>query len=212
MIKLLLAAATCIGRIDRPFLAKGIGRVGPLELDNYPIVHTKDLLSHEAHRHPYIELLGVFYMMKLRYGEHFGARAGSAWRLLFVYALFPWLHQYRIGARPELIKSKSDAVSDAVRRQSSAKIDFISLKNIADFQKLLEEEGEDEDAGDGFQAMDSEPCSLPQSSEPWLGRGNRDLLDIRQVAEDQAEMIRQLEMENARLRSVLEAEDTRAEI
>ena len=47
-IKLLLAAAACIGRIDTPFLAHNVGRIGPLELDNYPIVHTKDVLSHEV--------------------------------------------------------------------------------------------------------------------------------------------------------------------
>ena len=59
MIKLIIIAAAFIGRIDRPLLARGIGRIGPIELDGYPLVHTKDLLSHEAHRHPFIELLGV---------------------------------------------------------------------------------------------------------------------------------------------------------
>lgn len=39
--------------------------------------------------------------MKLRYGESFGTTPGSCWRLLFVYALFPWLHPYRTNARPE---------------------------------------------------------------------------------------------------------------
>ena len=47
-IKLLLAAATFIGRIDTPFLAHNVGRIGPLELDNYPIVHMKDVLTHEV--------------------------------------------------------------------------------------------------------------------------------------------------------------------
>jgi hypothetical protein len=40
--------------------------------------------------------MGVMYLMKLRYGEHFGNRAGSTWRLIFVYALMPWLNKYRI--------------------------------------------------------------------------------------------------------------------
>jgi hypothetical protein len=47
-IKLLLATCTFIGRIDTPFLAHNVGRIGPLELDNYPIVHLKDVLSHEV--------------------------------------------------------------------------------------------------------------------------------------------------------------------
>ena len=47
-IKLLLSAAAFIGRIDTPFLAHNVGRLGPLELDNYPIVHMKDVLSHEV--------------------------------------------------------------------------------------------------------------------------------------------------------------------
>lgn len=50
MIKLLLCAGACIGRIDTPFLAPGIGRIGPLELDVYPMVHMKDILSHEVRR------------------------------------------------------------------------------------------------------------------------------------------------------------------
>jgi hypothetical protein len=103
MVKLLFTAAVFIGRIDTPFLAPGVGRVGCLELDYYPYIYRKDILASEAHRHPYIETLGVMYLMKLRYGENFGKTAGSCWRLLFVYALMPWLHRYRVLARPELL-------------------------------------------------------------------------------------------------------------
>jgi hypothetical protein len=94
--KLLITAALYVGRIDTPLLAPGVGRLGVLELDGYPVIFVKDILSHEAHRHPYLELMGVMYLMKLRYGEHFGNRAGSTWRLIFVYALMPWLNKYRI--------------------------------------------------------------------------------------------------------------------
>lgn len=96
MCKLLITSALYVGRIDTPFLAPGVGRLGDLELDGYPAIFMKDILSHEAHRHPYLELMGVMYLMKLRYGEHFGNRAGSTWRLIFVYALMPWLSTYRI--------------------------------------------------------------------------------------------------------------------
>lgn len=96
MIKLVIAACLFIGRIDTPFLAARVGQLGGFELDNYPTVFMKDLLQHEAHRHPYIETIGVMYLMKLRYRDHFGLRAGSIWRLLFVYVLMPWMHKYRI--------------------------------------------------------------------------------------------------------------------
>jgi hypothetical protein len=53
---------------------------------------------HEARRHPYVELLGNIYLMKLRYGTNFGNTAGSCLHLIFVYALLPWLQKYQIFA------------------------------------------------------------------------------------------------------------------
>lgn len=96
MVKLLLTAALYVGRIDTFFLAPGVGQLGPVELDRYPQIFLKDILAQEAHRHPYLELIGTMYLMKLRYGDHFGKRAGSTWRLIFVHALMPWLHRYRV--------------------------------------------------------------------------------------------------------------------
>ena len=96
VIKLVISACAYIGRIDTPFLAEGVGKIGPILLDSYPFVFVKDLLQHEAHRHPYMELLGKIYLLKLKHGVGFGSRAGSAWRLLFAHALMPWLHKYRI--------------------------------------------------------------------------------------------------------------------
>lgn len=112
MCKLLITAALYVGRIDTPFLAPGVGRLGNLELDGYPVIFVKDILSHEAHRHPYLELMGVMYLMKLRYGEHFGNRAGSTWRLIFVYALMPWLNKYRILREG---KAEDEVSEDTVR-------------------------------------------------------------------------------------------------
>ena len=90
----LLAATMFIGRVDVPFLSEDACFVGPFELDSFPLVFKKDLLAHEAHRHPYIERLGVMYMLKLKYDD-FGTRAGTYWRLLFIHALMPWMQKYR---------------------------------------------------------------------------------------------------------------------
>lgn len=45
MVKLLVAAALYVGRIDTPFLAPGVGRVGSFEIDTYPAIFLKDILS-----------------------------------------------------------------------------------------------------------------------------------------------------------------------
>mmetsp|Transcript_5580 Transcript_5580/g.11450 ORF Transcript_5580/g.11450 Transcript_5580/m.11450 type:complete len:192 (-) Transcript_5580:578-1153(-) len=87
MVQLMVAAAMNVGRIDAPFLAPGVGEIGPVDLDPFPTVHLRDILATEAHRHPYMEILGRVYLMKLRYGDKFVSNAGSCWRLIFVYAL-----------------------------------------------------------------------------------------------------------------------------
>ena len=92
--KLLIAASLFIGRVDIPFLSKPACYLGPVELDPYPLMFRKDILSHEAHRHPYIERLGVMYILALRYND-FGSYACTCWRLLFVYTLLPWMRKYR---------------------------------------------------------------------------------------------------------------------
>lgn len=48
MCKLIVTAALFVGRIDTPFLADGVGRFGRLELDNYPNIFLKDILTHEG--------------------------------------------------------------------------------------------------------------------------------------------------------------------
>ena len=53
--KLLIAATLFIGRVDVPLLSEDACFMGPIELDAYPLMYRKDLLAHEAHRHPYLE-------------------------------------------------------------------------------------------------------------------------------------------------------------
>lgn len=43
-----------------------------------------------------MERLGVMYLLKLRYGDEFGLRGCSAWRLIVVMSLMPWLRRYRL--------------------------------------------------------------------------------------------------------------------
>jgi len=157
---LLLAAALHIGRVDVPFLAPDVAQIGPLQMDTYPTAYRKALLSSEAHRHPLIERLGSMYMMKLRYGKGFARTSGSIWRLLFVFALMPWLRKYRILARPELQNEDDDDDEDYSdfkfvkkrrmlagprRRQSGTKTNGTSkeeMDSAKDENKALEHENE----------------------------------------------------------------------
>ena len=53
--------------------------------------------------------------MKLRYGDEFGRSSGSTWRLLFVFALMPWLRRYRISS------GDSDVFEEALLQQLDLK-------------------------------------------------------------------------------------------
>jgi hypothetical protein len=96
-IKLIVISVLYIARIDTPFLAPGVGRFGPVELDSVAICFAKDILIHEAHRHMLIERFGLICMIKLNAGDKFGTRAGASWRLLFVLITMPWLRRFRVG-------------------------------------------------------------------------------------------------------------------
>jgi hypothetical protein len=100
---ILLLAIFYIGRIDTPFLANEVDKFDFMSnaayLNKAPVYYRKDLLLHEAHRHPYIERLGALFLLKLNCGDRFGTRGGSAWRLLFVLTLMPWLKKYRASVR-----------------------------------------------------------------------------------------------------------------
>lgn len=116
-IKLILIAALYIGRVDTPLLAPGVG-VGPL-MDRYPFIFRQDILALEAHRHPYIDLIGKMYLLKLRHGDRFANRAGYCYRLIFAVALLPWLRKYRVIARPELGDNDGKGGLDRSRIQAS---------------------------------------------------------------------------------------------
>ena len=111
-IKLLAVTAFYVGRIDSPLLAPGVGKLGRVELDPFPTIHMRDIMSHEAHRHPFIECLGKFYLMKLRYGSQFCTQAGRCWRLVFVLALMPWLQKYRDALAPSKVCPEMNTSKD----------------------------------------------------------------------------------------------------
>lgn len=100
MVKLIAISTLYTGRLDTPLFAPGVGAIVGVPLDSYPVQFRKDLLLHEAHRHPYMERLAVIYILKLRYGDAFGTRAGGAWCLIFVMALMPRLRRYRLDDVP----------------------------------------------------------------------------------------------------------------
>lgn len=76
------------------------------------------ILINAAHRHPFVDLVGKIYLLKLRYGERFANRAGYAFRLMFTVALLPWVRKYRVIARPEIGSSDDNSPTEgsALRR------------------------------------------------------------------------------------------------
>eukprot|EP00563_Minutocellus_polymorphus_P017919 CAMPEP_0197734558 /NCGR_PEP_ID=MMETSP1434-20131217/44482_1 /TAXON_ID=265543 /ORGANISM="Minutocellus polymorphus, Strain CCMP3303" /LENGTH=194 /DNA_ID=CAMNT_0043321973 /DNA_START=509 /DNA_END=1093 /DNA_ORIENTATION=+ len=140
-----------IGRIDRNFLAPGVGNLwGYFELDAYPSIFQRDILAHEAHRHPWIELSGALLMMKLRYGESFARPAGSSWRLIFVYALLPWLSKYRILTRSKKFLVDGEGIDGAA-------LQFVSLRKVIRAsldQSMIESTGDDEEKGEEGETME----------------------------------------------------------
>mmetsp|Transcript_53181 Transcript_53181/g.159171 ORF Transcript_53181/g.159171 Transcript_53181/m.159171 type:complete len:1076 (-) Transcript_53181:971-4198(-) len=54
--KLIIISILYTGRLDTPLLAPGVS-IGPLG-DVHPLIFRKEILAHEAHRHPMLELLG----------------------------------------------------------------------------------------------------------------------------------------------------------
>jgi hypothetical protein len=110
LTQFILASAFWIGRIDVPFLSEDVNMMG-YAFDYVPVNFIKELLVHEAHRHPLIERLGAMYLMRLRY-RNFGSEAGGCWRQLFVVALMPWLLDHRIYHEQRCADSISDQAAE----------------------------------------------------------------------------------------------------
>jgi len=84
----------------------------------------KDLLVHEAHRHPFLERLAQMYLLKLRHRE-FVSNAGAVWRQLAVMALFPWLMKHRV-----FDKERREEAVEGLRREHIAQMDFEEQRGI----------------------------------------------------------------------------------
>ncbi len=59
IIKLFIVIIVYLGRYDTPVLAQGVGEIGNIKLDAFPFFFKQDLLALDAHRHPYLERLGM---------------------------------------------------------------------------------------------------------------------------------------------------------
>lgn len=80
-------------------------------------------------------LLGYLYLMQLRYKDgQFATRPNSAWRLVFVMALMPWLHKYRQLARLDDFgeeEDEEDYVRNNMRRSSMISSNSRSLFGLS---------------------------------------------------------------------------------
>lgn len=120
-MQFLLAAIFWVGRIDVAFLSSDVVLFG-YSFDYIPINFRKELLVHEAHRHPYIERLAQMYLMKLRYKTFGNSNGATAWRQLAVVAFFPWLAKHRIFNEERLTEARR--ALDERRQERQQRMDY----------------------------------------------------------------------------------------
>ena len=105
-----------------------IPQIAGFGFDLVPTSYRKDLLVHDAHRHPFIERLGTMCLMRLVHGKAFSQRAGACWRQIFVLGLCPWLTKNRVfkskidgGLSERLAKSAADMGEKSLKDNNDAK-------------------------------------------------------------------------------------------
>jgi len=158
VVLLLFSALLYAARVDKPFMADDVGTFGSVDLDKYPTIYRKGLLSAEAHRHPYIERLGFLYLLKIKHGSNFATTSGSVWRLLFVFSLMPWLRKYRIANDDDLPEG---LLLQKLAIKSDTKYEQIILQQQQEIRMLREEnrelgEGDDSKNNNKADELDDE--------------------------------------------------------
>ena len=137
MSQFLFAAAFWIGRIDEPFLADNVEIFG-YQFDYLPVNFQKDILVHEAHRHPFIERLGAMYLMRLKYPT-FGNPANAVWRQLLLVAIMPWMLKYRVFYEARLEAAlKDQRVERQLSYEESKGVIEVALEQQQEFFQELE--------------------------------------------------------------------------
>jgi hypothetical protein len=183
IIRLFFTTCLYAGRLDTPFLYRGIGELGSYRVDTAPYLFQIDILQHEAHRHPYIETLGTMYLLKLRHKDSFSTKAGSTWRLVFVYLLMPWLSKYRAFRRPEIKSDVEDGLNNTAVRPPLRAVTLVDP-----------------------QAYALRAVSLVPAASGWTSGVSRNLSIARPLTQERNEdRTTHLEEENRQLRLQLEA-------
>lgn len=129
-IRVLAVAIFYIGRLDTPVLAPNVGwLLNRFPPDLLPITFRKEVLVHDAHRHPFIERMGLLYMLKLRHGTNFGTQAGAMWRILITVALMPWLRRYRTANHDDSLYDRIKGMSTESSSAFKAKVNELLNEN-----------------------------------------------------------------------------------
>ena len=165
-LKFFFVSIWFIPRLDTPFFADGNGRIGGREIDRYPQVFRKDLLMHEAHRHPYIERLGLMFLLKLQLGDRFGRAPHSRWRLLLTLSLMPWMRRYRVIAVrtdiDEYIVDLEDRIQ--VEKDGSTEDRRAAMRKLASAKRVGEILGSHRSVGSNEMSLEAQLSELKRQN------------------------------------------------